>query len=314
VTTLTYLYDELGRASALTAQVATDPTVYCLAITVSDRGDVLALSDIVAARTSARGVVAGWEYDAWGNPTATASAGTTIVPAAVAAAVAAAQPLRYAGYAYDAFSGLYYCSQRYYDPVTCQWISADPANADGEESSYQYCSGDPVGGTDPSGLYAHKMLSVKNYPAQYVCWAGCVHVIMGYIYAWIPESTLIYDVFPKWNGKYPGPGAKPDKVEQVFADYGYTDSYQASPLSWKALKTEINASRPIYMDLNAKKGGHAEVIKGFSEKDGKQRVFIMDPYDGLGHEFFYSQLTKGCVQKESGVSLKWVATIFDIVH
>jgi hypothetical protein len=51
------------------------------------------------------------------------------------------------------------------------------------------------------------MLSVKkNYPAAWVCWAGCVHVIMGYLYAWIPEKTLVYDAFPKWNGKWPGPG------------------------------------------------------------------------------------------------------------
>jgi len=61
--------------------------------------------------------------------------------------------LRYAGYCYDDFSGLYYCSQRYYDPATAQFITKDPAKADGEESAYQYCGGDPVGKVDPSGLY-----------------------------------------------------------------------------------------------------------------------------------------------------------------
>ncbi|MCE5204463.1 MAG: hypothetical protein LLG24_09680 [Actinomycetia bacterium] len=52
----------------------------------------------------------------------------------------------------DPESGLCYCSQSYCDPVTCQFITKDPARADGEESAYQYCGGDPVGKVDPSGL------------------------------------------------------------------------------------------------------------------------------------------------------------------
>jgi hypothetical protein len=35
-----------------------------------------------------------------------------------------------------------------------QFISADPALSDAEESAYQYCGGDPVGKTDPSGLWS----------------------------------------------------------------------------------------------------------------------------------------------------------------
>jgi hypothetical protein len=33
-------------------------------------------------------------------------------------------------------------------------VSKDPAKADGEESAYQYCGGDPVGKVDPSGEWA----------------------------------------------------------------------------------------------------------------------------------------------------------------
>jgi len=62
--------------------------------------------------------------------------------------------LRYAGYCFDEHSGMYYLSQRYYDPATCQFITKDPAKADGEESAYQYCGGDPVGKVDPSGYLA----------------------------------------------------------------------------------------------------------------------------------------------------------------
>jgi RHS repeat-associated protein len=67
--------------------------------------------------------------------------------------IASRQPLRYASYTFDEQSGLYYCSQRYYDPAVAAFISKDPARADGEESAYQYCGGDPVGKTDPSGLW-----------------------------------------------------------------------------------------------------------------------------------------------------------------
>ena len=64
--------------------------------------------------------------------------------------------LRYASYVWDAESALYYCSARYYDPATRQWTTGDPAKADGEESPYQYCGGEPVGEVDPTGLANHR--------------------------------------------------------------------------------------------------------------------------------------------------------------
>jgi RHS repeat-associated protein len=59
--------------------------------------------------------------------------------------------LRYAGYCYDSESGLYYLSARHYDPATRQFLSKDLSRNDGEQSAYQYCLGNPVGGTDPTG-------------------------------------------------------------------------------------------------------------------------------------------------------------------
>jgi len=63
--------------------------------------------------------------------------------------------LRYAGYAYDDYSGMYYLQRRYYDTVTRSFISRDPGRADGLESPYQYCGGRPVSMVDPTGLFAH---------------------------------------------------------------------------------------------------------------------------------------------------------------
>ncbi|MDI6844275.1 RHS repeat-associated core domain-containing protein [Parvivirga hydrogeniphila] len=75
--------------------------------------------------------------------------------------------MRYAGYVFDEHSGLYCLSKRYYDPATAQFLTKDPAKADGEESPYQYCGGDPVGKVDPSGLHssaygAHR--HIDGYP------------------------------------------------------------------------------------------------------------------------------------------------------
>jgi len=122
----------------------------------TDRGDVVELLDRDGDAFAA------YRYDEWGNPlgsgdhaTGVWTQATTLIDATTAGLIADRQILRYAGYAYDAESGLYYCSARYYDPVTRQWTTKDEVKADGEESAYQYCSGDPIALVDGSGRAAH---------------------------------------------------------------------------------------------------------------------------------------------------------------
>ena len=142
-----YMYDESGVVFA-GVYAGSDATAGVrFEMSTTDRGDVRELMD--ASGNS----FAFYSYDAWGNPIKTATAGTSQVGAAVAAAIAARQPLRYASYAYDTESGLYYLSQRYYDPSTMQFVSKDPARADGEMSAYLYCGNDPVNRVDPEGLW-----------------------------------------------------------------------------------------------------------------------------------------------------------------
>jgi len=96
-------------------------------------------------------------------------------------------PGRNAGYAYEAFSELHYCSARYYDPATYQWISKDPIKADGEASAYQYCGGEPVGGVDPSG---REYLLTKIVSAEWSMarkWGMYVAAIC-FSSAWLAES------------------------------------------------------------------------------------------------------------------------------
>ena len=48
-------------------------------------------------------------------------------------------------------------------PETRQFLSKDLAKADGEESAYQYCGGEPVGRTDLSG-------HISVYPSHIHRW------------------------------------------------------------------------------------------------------------------------------------------------
>jgi RHS repeat-associated protein len=93
------------------------------------------------------------------------------MPAVWAEAIAQRNLLRYAGYVYDAHCGLYYLQRRHYDPLTRQFLSRDPLRADGDESPYQYCGGNPVAATDPWGLYASAS-GERDDPQIYVPQSG----------------------------------------------------------------------------------------------------------------------------------------------
>ena len=108
--------------------------------------------DVRELRDTSGGVFARIDYDAYGNIRSEQVFSTALINRNMAAAIKALQPLRYAGYVWDSETGLYYCSQRYYDPSTAAFISKDPIKSGGEKSAYGYCAGDPVNGVDPSGL------------------------------------------------------------------------------------------------------------------------------------------------------------------
>jgi RHS repeat-associated protein len=151
-----YVYDENGVPYAGVYDGSSYSGLVFGMIT-SDRGDVVELVD---ANGNA---FACYHYDAWGNPVGGASdqwgkpTGITVTTTSLittqqlALDIATRQVLRYAGYVYDPESYLYYCSARSYDPATRQFISPDLAKADGEESAYQYCGGNPVAIVDPTG-------------------------------------------------------------------------------------------------------------------------------------------------------------------
>ena len=103
--------------------------------------------DIVAVYNESGTKVYTYQYDAWGNCTATpvSSIGANIY--------AQYNPFRYRGYYYDMETGLYYLQSRYYDPAVGRFINADGQLNPGVLGSnmYAYCNNNPIMGTDETG-------------------------------------------------------------------------------------------------------------------------------------------------------------------
>jgi RHS repeat-associated protein len=112
---------------------------------------------------SAGAVSTTYSYDSFGLP---------------ASANALSAPESFAGYRYDATSGLYFAGARYYDPATGRFLSEDPAPA---LNPYFYAANDPVNLYDVNGLDAAaeygEILSDESDAA--ICEAGFVGAVAG---------------------------------------------------------------------------------------------------------------------------------------
>ena len=106
-TELEFFYDESGNLYALLVRDTGTNTESWYFYVTNLQGDVVMLLDAGGS------VVAEYSYNAWGEVLTTT--GT----------LANVNPIRYRGYYYDAETGLYYVSSRYYDPEICRWINAD---------------------------------------------------------------------------------------------------------------------------------------------------------------------------------------------
>jgi RHS repeat-associated protein len=63
------------------------------------------------------------------------------------------QPLRFAGQYHDAETGLHYNRYRYYDPALGRYITRDPMGITQGLNVYCYSGNDPIGRSDPMGLW-----------------------------------------------------------------------------------------------------------------------------------------------------------------
>jgi RHS repeat-associated protein len=311
---LTYLYDEYGKPYAgVYRSPATAETATVFGMVTSDRGDILALTDAAGAPFAA------YRYDAWGNPQGTGNLGTgvwtqtsSLIDATLAAAIASRQPLRYAGYSYDQESGLFYLSARTYDPSTRQFVSKDPAKADGEESAYQYCAGDPVDKTDPSGSYYgnNKIFNFKHEKQEYDqwCWVAAGQAIVntrrnvnrgqkGYVY------QMSFSWYSHYN--YLNVGGNVNDVDRGLDHYGLeAQAYEGTKtVKWLAQKMVENSPVAIRVAWDWG-GGHFLVVWAVDRDSSKLKVW--DPWDNTtNNEWTYSQLKRNTTR-----GWTWTHTVY----
>jgi RHS repeat-associated protein len=270
-----YLYDEEGTVWGGVYRTSSATTYFSLI--TSDRGDVSELCD------SDGNAFAAYRYDAWGLPqgagtfaTGIWTQGTSLVNAALAGEIATRQVLRYASYAWDAESALYYCSARYYDPATRQWTTGDPAKADGEESAYQYCGGEPVGAVDESGRF-HVHVDVVPQDRMKWCWAASAVCV---IKALTGDVVSQDDFVEKVKGKIVNEGLKQSEYEEfrvALRDYGVTAVIKYRHLRWDEVRHHLRFKRPMLCRLAKGDAAHMVVLFSQFKQDGARRVGYMDP-------------------------------------
>ena len=93
------------------------------------------------------GPVERYVYDPYGRPFFREPG----YPYAVRSASAYGLDVLYAGYRYDAETGLYHVRRRMLHPTLGVWLTPDPQGYADSFNLYQYCGGSPLSYTDPSG-------------------------------------------------------------------------------------------------------------------------------------------------------------------
>ena len=135
-----FLYDENGTAYGFITQNGTEKSHYYYEFNL--QGDIIGIIDSTGTK------VVEYTYGAWGD--------ILSVTGTLADTIGQKNPLKYRGYYYDAETGFYYVSSRYYDPEIGRFINADGqiANVGGDILGYNmfaYCMNNPVNMSDPTG-------------------------------------------------------------------------------------------------------------------------------------------------------------------
>ena len=140
---LIYLYDESASPIGFQYKTATTTETYFYEKNIQ--------GDIVAVYSESGVKLISYTYDAWGNANISFHNGGENTNATK-------NPFTYRGYYYDAETGFYYVSSRYYDPDIARWINADitdvlslPYYHHGQYNLFSYCNNNPVNDRDDDG-------------------------------------------------------------------------------------------------------------------------------------------------------------------
>jgi RHS repeat-associated protein len=134
--TLCLAHDNTQSGSPISAQyfaqgVISSGTPYYY---VKDR-----LGSVIQMVSATGAIAAQYSYDPYGN--------RSTVSGTLASAIG------YAGYFYNAASGLDFTLNRAYDPTHARWLNRDPIGEIGGINLYAYVDGNPISLSDPSGLW-----------------------------------------------------------------------------------------------------------------------------------------------------------------
>jgi len=133
-----YLYDENGSAYGFIYKNLTEPSHYYYEFNL--QGDIIGIIDSTGAR------IVEYTYGAWGD--------ILSVTGTLADTIGQINPLRYRGYYYDAETGFYYVSSRYYDPEIERFLNADSLINQSSvigNNMFAYCLNNPVNMADNTG-------------------------------------------------------------------------------------------------------------------------------------------------------------------
>ncbi len=136
-----FLYDESGSVYGFILKNDAGESYYYYEFNL--QGDIIGIIDSTGNK------VVEYTYNEWGQLLSTT--GT------LADTIGQINPLRYRGYYYDAETGFYYVSSRYYDPEIGRFISADTTDVldvQGDlydKNLYAYCDNNPIMRVDYSG-------------------------------------------------------------------------------------------------------------------------------------------------------------------
>ena len=112
----------------------------------------------------------------------------------------------FGGYYFDKSSGLYLVRNRVYHPQLGRWLQMDPLGMQAGLNGYEYCNGDPIDLTDPTGEFPflllllaagilagaiHGELSVRAADPNAPAWEHALGITVGGLFGWASPWTAI---------------------------------------------------------------------------------------------------------------------------